>query len=183
MKPGNSSESQTENHTYSGEAELIEAIQTSQKDKVWWNKYFDIIAEMLAEFKIDGNSTNLSMSITKTLKMLVTIGPHYVIYATSRKNKVGLILPVEFEKVISDYKSMIDVSSFLNNKGDEEALWVRFNSDIIFSDDKVLFQNWKNAIKTELDKTEVSEFREFHNDFYYKAVRDLEYRKELLAKN
>lgn len=163
------------------EQELINAIKKNQKDNKWWNTYFDLIREMLTEFGIDENTTKISMSVTKQLKMPITIGQRYIVHPSNFQDTIGFILPLEFEDVISDYQNqVIDQRYFYDKDKNPETYWVEFESDIIFSDKKEIFDNWKKASKVELEKTIISGFRKFHNPFYYKAAMDLNYRRKLL---
>ena len=163
------------------EFELIKAIKKSKKDTKWLNRYFDLVKKLLTELEIGEDSPKIAMTVRKDFRMAITFGQRYVICPTHRRDAIGLILPLEFEDVISDYPSaVIYEGNFYDKKGNLEALWVDFDSDIVILDDTFLFDNWKKASKTELDRTTVSGFRQYHNPFYYKAVMDTNYRQTIL---
>ena len=98
------------------ELELIKAIKKTKKDKVWFNKYFDLVKDILTEFNIDENSPKIAMSVTKGLKMPITIGQRYVICPRYRIDAIGLILPLEFEDVINDYPNAVSHGYFNDKK-------------------------------------------------------------------
>ncbi|CEN52822.1 hypothetical protein [Capnocytophaga canis] len=125
--------------------------------------------------------TKITMSVTKDFRMPISIGQRYVIWAKSQRNKVGLILPLEFRDLISGYPAAeIDEDYFYDKKKNKEALWVNFGNDVIFYDDHFLFEQWKKAAKVELDRTNYSGYTRAHNPLYYRLVMDLEYRKKIL---
>ena len=162
------------------ELELIKAIKKTKKDKIWLNKYFDLLKDIFTEFNIEADSSKITMSIRTDLKMPISIGQRYIIRLENNENSIGFILPLEFEDVVSDFpNATISEGYFYTNKV-KQALWVEFDSDIIFSDNQVLFDNWKKAIKHEIDRTMISGYRKSHNPFYYKVVMDLDYRKKIL---
>jgi len=162
------------------ELELIKAIKKSKKDKIWLNKYFDLVKDILSEFNIDVDSPKITMSITQNFKMPISIGQRYVIELERNGNSIGLILPLEFSEVISDFPdARISEGYFYTNKV-KQAHWIRFDSETIFSKNQVLLDSWKKAVKHEIDRTMISGFRKSHNPFYYKAVMDLEYRNRIL---
>lgn len=164
------------------EAELIKAIKKTKKDKTWLNKYFDLVREILTDLDIDENSPKITMSVTNDLKMPISFGQRYIICPRHRRDAIGLILPLEFRDITGDYPTaVINEKYFFDKKKNQEALWIDFESDIIFSDDKFLFAQWKNSAETELKRTMVSGFRRAHNPFYYKAVMDLNYREKILG--
>jgi hypothetical protein len=160
------------------EQELIKALRKTGKDIKWINKYFDMVKDMLTEFQIDENSPKIAMSVTKGSRIAISIGQRYVIHPMA--DVIGFILPLEFNDIISDYSNLTGTAYFQNKKGEKEAFWGEFDGDIIFSDDAFLLENWKNAIKAELNRTTTSSYRKYHNPFYYKAVMDLNYRKAIL---
>lgn len=161
------------------EQELIKAIRKTKQTKEWINRYFDLVKEIFEEFNIGEDSPKITMSVTSELKMPISIGQRYVIRPKDSKNTIGLILPLEFRDIINDYPSAKIPEYFYTNKV-KQALWVQFDSGIIFSEDQVLFENWKNAIRHEIERTEISGFRKSHNPFYYKAVMNLKYREMIL---
>jgi len=161
------------------EQELIKAIKKTNMGNKWLNKCFNLIREMLIEFGIEKNSQIISMSVSKNHQMKIIIGDRLII--THREDAVGLILPIGFRNVISDYpEAEINERYFYDKNKNQEALWVEFESNVILSHDKFLFGNWKNAVKTEIDRTMISRFRKNHNPFYYQAVMDLNYRRQIL---
>ncbi|MFJ1490656.1 phospholipase D-like domain-containing protein [Capnocytophaga canis] len=163
------------------QSELIKAIKKIGKDKIWLNRFFDLIKELLTDLEIEEQSPKITMSVTKDFRMPISIGQRYVIWAKSQRNKVGLILPLEFRDLISGYPAAeIDEDYFYNKKKNKEALWVNFGNDVIFYDDHFLFEQWKKAAKVELDRTNYSGYRRAHNPLYYRLVMDLEYRKKIL---
>ncbi len=162
------------------EQELIKAIRKTKQTKEWLNRYFDLVKEIFEEFNIGEDSPKITMSVTSGLKMPISIGQRYVIRPKDSGNTIGLILPLEFRDILTDYAgAKITEGYFYTNKV-QQALWVQFDSDIIFSKDQVLFENWRKAIRHEIERTEVSGFRKSHNPFYYKAVMDLKYREMIL---
>lgn len=163
------------------QSELINAIKKIGKDKIWLNRFFDLIKELLTNLEIEEQSPKITMSVTKDLRMPISIGQRYVIWAKSQRNKVGLILPLEFRNLISSYPTAeIDEDYFYDKKKNKEALWVNFDNDIVFSNNHFLFEQWKKAAKIELDRTKHSGYRRAHNPLYYKLVMDLEYRNKIL---
>lgn len=164
------------------EQELIKAIKQTKKDNVWLNRYFDLIKELLTEFSIDENSQKISMSVTKAFKMPISIGQRYIICPRHRRDAIGFILPLDFGDIIGDYpNAVINEGYFFDKKNNQEALWIDFDSDIIFSEDTFLFNYWQTAVKAEINRTTISGFRRSHNPFYYKAVMDTKYRQTLLG--
>lgn len=164
------------------ETELIKAIKKTKKDKIWLNKYFNLIKEILTDLKIDENSPKITMSVTKDLKMPISFGQRYIVCPRHRRDAIGLILPLEFRDIIGDYpNAVINEKYFFDKKKNQEALLVDFDSDIVFSEDKFLFSQWKNSAEMEFKRTMVSGFRRAHNPFYYKAVMDLNYRQKILG--
>jgi len=162
------------------EQKLVKAIQKSKQTKEYINRYLNLIKEILEEFNIEENSPKITMSANSGIT--ITIGQRYVIEL--KGNKISMILPLEFRDLVSDYHGAeIDEDYFYRNRV-QQALWVKFDSRIIFSIDKdeVLFENWKKAIKAEIDRTKYSGFKRSHNPCYYRAVIDLEYRKIILNK-
>ena len=163
------------------ETELIKAIKKTKKDKTWLNKYFDLIKEILTELDIEEKSQKITMSVTKDLKMPISIGQRYIVCPRHHRDAIGLILPLEFRDIISDYPTaVINEDYFYDKKGNQEALWIDFESDVIFTEDNFLFAQWKNAAKTELDRTMYSGYRRTHNPFYYKAAMDFNYRQTII---
>lgn len=163
------------------ETELIKAIKKTKKDKTWLNKYFDLIKEILTELDIEEKSQKITMSVTKDLKMPISIGQRYIVCPRHRRDAIGLILPLEFRDIISDYPTaVINEDYFYDKKGNQEALWIDFESDVIFTDDNFLFAQWKSAAKTELNRTIYSGYRRTHNPFYYKAAMDFNYRQTII---
>ena len=162
------------------EQELIKAIRKTEQTKKWLNRYFDLVKEIFEEFNIGEDSPKITMSVTSGLKMPISIGQRYVIRPKDSKNIIGLILPLEFRDIITNYPGATITEEYFYTNKIQQALWVQFDSNIIFSGDQLLFENWKKAVKHEIDRTEVSGFRKSHNPFYYKAVMDLEYRKKIL---
>jgi len=121
------------------------------------------------------------MSVTKNFKMPISIGQRYIVCPPHRRDAIGLILPLEFIDIIGDYPTaVINEGYFYNKKDKQEALWIDFESDVIFMDDNFLFTQWKNAAKIELDRTMYSGFRKTHNPFYYKAAMDYNYRQTII---
>lgn len=163
------------------EIELIKAIKETKKDRIWLNKYFDLVKEILTDLEVEANSPKITMSITKDLKMPISFGQRYIVCPRHRKDTIGLILPLEFRDIISDYPTaVINDDYFYDKKKNQEALWVDFESDIILTDDTFLFAQWKNATRAELDRTMYSGFRKAHNPFYYKAAMDYSYRQTII---
>ncbi|HMM52865.1 MAG TPA: phospholipase D-like domain-containing protein [Burkholderiaceae bacterium] len=162
------------------ETELIKAIRKTKKDKKSLNKYFDLIRKILTDLNISEQSPKITMSVTKDLKMPIIIGQRYIVCPRPRKDAIGLILPLDFKDIISDYPTAVIYEDyFYDKKRNQEALWIEFDSDVIFSDD-FLYTLWKKAAKTELDRTMYSGFRRTHNPFYYKAAMDYNYRQTIL---
>lgn len=163
------------------ETELIKAIKKTKKDKIWLNKYFDLVKEILTDLEVEANSPKITMSVTKDLKMPISFGQRYIVCPRHRKDSIGLILPLEFRDIVADYPiAVINDDYFYDKKENQEALWVDFESDIILTDDTFLFAQWKNAARAELDKTMYSGFRKAHNPFYYKAAMDYSYRQTII---
>lgn len=163
------------------ETELIKAIKKTKKDKIWLNKYFDLVREILTDLDIDEQSQKITMSVTKDLKMPISIGQRYIVCPRHRRDAIGLILPLEFRDIIVDYPTaVINEDYFFDKKGNQVALWIDFESDVIFSDDNFLFAQWKNAAKTELNRTMYSGYRRTHNPLYYKAAMDFNYRQKII---
>lgn len=163
------------------QSELVKAIKKIKKDKEWLNRFFDLIKELLTDLNIEEESPKITMSVTKDLRMPISIGQRYVIRAKSQQNKVGFILPLELEEMISNNPiAKIDDNYFYDKKKNKEALWVNFDNNIVFSNDRFLFEQWKKAAKVELDRTNYSGYRRAHNPLYYKLVMDLEYRNKIL---
>lgn len=163
------------------EADLIQGIKQTKKDKVWLNRYFDLLKDLFTEYEIDENSQKISMSVTKAFKMPVSIGQRYIICPRHRRDAIGLILPLDFKDIITDYPDAAINQSYFYRNNTEEALWVDFDSNIIFSDDPFLLSSWHKAVKTEIDRTTISGFRQNHNPYYYKVVMDTNYRKKILG--
>ena len=160
------------------EQKLIVAIKKIRKDRNWLNNYFDLIKETFLSIGVFEDSPKITMSITKDLKMPISIGQRYIISYSFRKDIVGFILPIEFREILADYDTAtVEEAYFFNKKKKQEALWVEFNGNIIMEDDNSLYKSWINAAKTELNKTKQSGFRRSHNPFYYKAVMDNDYRQ------
>lgn len=164
------------------EQELIKAIRKTKQTKEWINRYFDLVKEIFEKFNIGEDSPKITMSVTSGLKMPISIGQRYVIRPKDSGNTIGLILPLEFREIIADYPDATITEGYFYTNKIQQALWVQFDSDIIFSKDQVLFENWKKAIKYEIERTEISGFRKSHNPFYYRAVMDLKYREMILNK-
>lgn len=162
--------------------ELLKGIRQIGMDNKWLNRYFDLVKELCEELEIHENSKKIVMATTTARKMAITIGQRYIICPKFKKHSIGFILPLEFRDIISDYSNAsIDEDFFFDKKGNQEALWVNFDPDIIFSDDTYLFKYWKDAVKVELNRTTLSGFRKSHNPLYYKTVMALNYRQELLT--
>jgi len=163
------------------ELELIETIRYMNKNRDWINKYLDIIKELFLELNIQEDSLKISMSTSNRLRMPISVGQRYVIRPPYRnEDKLGLILPLEFEEYISNYPNAdIDDKFFFKNKT-KNAHWIRFDSNIIFSNDVLLFDFWKESVKKELFKSKKTGFYRSHNPYYYKIVMDLEYRNKIL---
>lgn len=171
----------------SKELELIEAIKYMKKSELWINKYLDIIKDLFIDFNIQEDSLKISMS-TSRLRMPITIGQRYVIRPPYKnEDTLKLILPLEFEPLefkeyISNYPSAdIDDDYFYKNKI-KNARWIRFDSNIVFSNDILLFNFWKESVRKELMKSKKTGYRKTHNPYYYKLVMELEYRNEILNK-
>jgi len=162
------------------EQKLIKAIRKTKQTKEWINRYFDLIKAIFEEFNIGEDSPKITMSVTSGLKMPISVGQRYVIRPKDSGNTIGLILPLEFLDIISDYPNATVTEGFFYTNKVQQALWVQFDSDIIFSEDQVLFEYWKKAIRHEIERTKVSGFRKSHNPFYYKVVMDLKYREMIL---
>lgn len=133
------------------ELELINAIKKSKKDTNWLNTYFDLVKKLLTDLEIEENSPKIAMTLRKDFRMAITFGQRYVICPTYKRDAIGLILPLEFEDVISDYPSaVIYEGNFYDKKGNLEALWVDFDSDIIFLDDTFYSRIGKRHLKRNL---------------------------------
>jgi hypothetical protein len=114
--------------------------------------------------------------------MPINIGQRYVICPSFTKKSIGFILPLEFQEVLNDYNQVISKGKFYDKSGNPEALWVNFDSQILFLDDYNLIINWKKAIKKEVDRTKNSPYRKFHNPNYYEASVNSSYRSKLFEK-
>lgn len=162
------------------ESHLKKAILKLNQDKSWINNYFDLINDLFKEFEITDDSQKIAMVIRKDFKMPVSIGQRYVI-RPEKTGVVGLIMPLEFEDIVSDYPNAIIGEGFFYKKHNPEALWVDFDVSKHFEFDSTIIKLWKSTVEKELQRTIIPGFRKFHNPAYYKAVIDNEFRERIIA--
>ena len=164
------------------ETHLAMGIFKLSQDFLWINGYFDLINDLFKEFVISNNSQKIAMTVNKDLKIPISIGQRYII-RPRKTGIVGLIMPVEFEDIASDYpNAMIEDGFFYDKRKNREALWVNFDISKRFEFDSTIINLGKSAVEKELNRTTVSGFRKYHNPAYYKAVVDKDYRERLIIK-
>jgi hypothetical protein len=161
------------------EMHFAKSILKLSKDISWINGYFDLINDLFTEFKISNDSQKIAMSVNKDFKIPISIGQRYII-RPRKTGIVGLIMPLEFEDIVNDYKNAnIEEGYFYDKRKNQEAFWVNFDISNHFEFDSTIINLWKSAVEKELNRTTISGFRKYHNPAYFKAVIEKDYRERL----
>lgn len=156
--------------------EFISNLKKNKGKNNWIEDYFDFLNELLTDNLIKKHTAEIIT--TKDLKLI--IGSRTVVMPYT-KNQIYLIMPLGTRKVIEEkYKAFIHPDFFKDNSGNFEALWVAFDRDIIFEEDNFIFDQWEKAVKDEIGSKVNSRLMQGHVPDFFKAIMDIDYRKELL---
>lgn len=87
---------------------------------------------LFIDLEISEDSPKIAMSVTKDFKMPISVGQRYIIALIQQNNMLGFILPIGFREIMGDYTTAIIDETYFFKNGTQDALWVEFESDIIF---------------------------------------------------
>lgn len=163
---------------------LIESIRKIAPDREWINDYFDLAKEIIEFTGLGNDDPRLVMSITKKGKIPIIINQRYVL-RYERDRGIGLIMPLDYSPQNYDKDRFIrayddgDEKYFYRN-GVQEARWIVFERKNKIEFSEPIKDYWKQAVMTELKRSNNSGFKKFHEPIVYEAVMNLSYRNKLL---
>ena len=163
---------------------LIESIRKTAPDREWINDYFDLAKEIIEFTGLGNDDPRLVMSITKKGKIPIIINQRYVL-RYERDRGIGLIMPLDYSPQNYDKDRFIrayddgDEKYFYRN-GVQEARWIVFERKNKIEFSEPIKDYWKQAVMTELKRSNNSGFKKFHEPIVYEAVMNLSYRNKLL---
>ncbi|MGM0471222.1 MAG: phospholipase D-like domain-containing protein [Bacillota bacterium] len=145
----------------------------------WFNEFLDIWEYILEYFDIQADDQRITLSVPNAKdKLAMTVGQRYVATGFTR-GKIALIMPINPDIYEEDKSSILKKERFTNNeKLVCNLYYFKTNSP------KKLFKRYKtqilNLIKYELQRTEVSGYKRYHEDILYHIAIDRIKRIELL---
>lgn len=166
---------------HASEISIINYLRKWSNNSWEWD-FFEHLKMAIQWSSLSKEDEYLTMTLTNSGNITLQINNRYILKSHSRyHNKIiGMMLPVEFRKYIKKYENEIhNIESFTNNKT-EVALWVLFKKNEIIFDDKI-YMLWKKAIKAEVKRKYLSQFRKLHQEIIYDLAMDIEKRKELFS--
>jgi len=169
------------------ESALIEKISLiADRKKV--EQFFSMLALAVGEFDLENDDPRISFSTPKsqTNYIAATIGQRYVISLENKAAEghsgfeLALIAATEHEKVFENWKGFKRFGDFTSPSLKIIPPHYAYFDESALPVSEELIQAWLSTIETELNRVEISSTRKYHNPFYYKAVVDTDYRKNLL---
>jgi hypothetical protein len=145
----------------------------------WFNEFLDIWEYILEYFDIQVDDQRITLSVPKAKdKLAMTVGQRYVATGFTR-GEIALIMPINPDINEEDKSSIIKQERFTNNGKLVCKLYY-----FITNSPKKLFKRYKtqilNLIKHELERTEVSGYKRYHEDILYHIAIDRIKRIDLL---
>lgn len=148
-------------------------------NKDWGDKYFDLIKEIIEDFRIDPNDERIALTLPLYGGFPVNVGQRYVLKAR-RGGELGLIMPLEYDveqSIEQDNIVAIYENYFFRNK-EREAWWIMFDMPEFVLPYHIK-QLWRKQVAIELQRCKRSGFRKIHVPFLYKMVVDREVRERV----
>jgi biotin operon repressor len=174
------------------EERLIERLRLAP-DRQWAESFLDLAGKLVEAAELGGDDPRLVMSIPKAKCLPITLNSRYVLSAFEgderdegdpRHAVIGLILPATMKEHINELPGVIGHgpfdSAYAGEAADNVPRYVRFSIDSKFNLGPQVLEGWRQALLAERDHGSRSRFRRFHEPVVYRAVTDLQYRRELL---
>jgi 5-methylcytosine-specific restriction protein B len=167
------------------EQAFIEQVQSFENPEMV-SRFLDLAKEMIEKLDLKNENQQLVCAILKeSSKLPIFIGDRYVIRLKKSKDvfKLGFIIPTkEVDELKKDYGFLFSQNFDQRRNETIQKSFIDFDSNS-FSPKEDFKQLWLETSKQELGKFSISPRRTYHhNDFFYKAILDRDYRDEILNK-
>jgi hypothetical protein len=155
-------------------------------DRIWADKYFDLIAEVIDVSKLSSGDPRLVTSVVRNKAYLpVTINNRYVLVASKDTDEAHIICQKQLEAredlhsgVTFEFRQLPGERKY----NDIPPIMVEIDESLIIQQElRVSIYGWKSTILIERDRAKGSPYKKYHNPFVFKAAIDQKYRNNIFS--
>lgn len=161
--------------------DLVEAVEHAPS-KEWIEACFDWVRKLIDFTGLGENDERIATTVPTSRKIAVNVNQRYVLTAYPDQAQIGLMLPGDSIAVtdLSEYVS--DFGNF-STPSDTDPYWFEFPTPLNEHITDTIGEDWKRAVRTEMNRAERSAHRSSHNPAVFRTAVDREYRKKVLSES
>lgn len=161
-------------------AKLIGVVETAPS-RMWMNKYFDKVAQLIEKTGVDKDDETLVMSIRPTQNSLpVSISQRYCLKGFPDKQMIGAILPHNSDAIEDLREEATHTGQFSGSDRPDPyyyALPAPSAGDFFIEDYE---EDWIRALQNEVKRGYRRRNEDAHEPAVYRAAVDIDYREQVL---
>ncbi|MCH7660105.1 MAG: phospholipase D family protein [Euryarchaeota archaeon] len=182
LSPDSSAQQESTEITQTDHERLVEVVSNAPSAE-WINRYFSLLANLLAETGLTTDDTQLVTSLPQNGSLPVTINNRYVLTALRSDRRTGFIIQHGSEKLTeyireSAYNGRFDPIDNENETATPHYLEFEDSPNRIADSD--FKEAWFSAVTDEVGRATISPYRRHHRPVVCRAARNNRYRQRVI---